>query len=489
MKIKDKSVKILYAMCDINSIARDGIISDEYIEQPDKLNQQKLCEIKIIQPFFSEIDSSDYKLSKLKESREIYIENKKYNIEFYKTIHKTGIEIILIKNIELFCNYSEHVRRDKEDPENILPIAFFNHAVIQYLLCDIYQPDILNCCGWETGLIPLLKNEIFVSTKKLKKMQVSFSVFNLSSQGVYDQKFFSRLAVPWSFFNVQELEFWGRFSFLKSGLLFSDAIILLGFSKKDNIFDEDFSCGLGGVMANCYKKISYVPIGVDKRWNPIYDPYLLHNYTLNTISEKKKNKDKFLKKIKFHCKDKDKPLVAIFGYLTPFQEDINFEKFFDVISELEANFVIIGETNQKIFEICNDCNDQLLDNCHFVSSYDNCFIHQMLGSVDMILLPSYNKFFPFIHLYALQYGTVSIISKYFANSFAVSDFQKNQSIGNGFIINGKSLYAVLAKLISAINMVYFENKYIKIIKNMSACNLEWNMTLDKLHKIFFKLKR
>lgn len=87
-------------------------------------------------------------------------------------------------------------------------ILFFDKAVLSMLPVIGFQPDIIHCHDWETGLIPVyLKNE-FQGDMFFWGMKSVMTIHNLKFQGVWDIKTMQGLTgLPASLFTPDKLEY------------------------------------------------------------------------------------------------------------------------------------------------------------------------------------------------------------------------------------------------------------------------------------------
>ncbi|MFN2644937.1 MAG: glycogen synthase, partial [Burkholderiales bacterium] len=81
-----------------------------------------------------------------------------------------------------------------------------------------WRPEILHCNDWPTALAP-----VYLHFEGRRAGSV-MTVHNLAFQGLYDASLLGRLELPPATFAIEGLEFYGRLSFLKGGLVYADAI-------------------------------------------------------------------------------------------------------------------------------------------------------------------------------------------------------------------------------------------------------------------------
>jgi len=75
-----------------------------------------------------------------------------------------------------------------------------------------WQPDIVHCNDWQSGLTPVLLHQYAVRPKTV------FTIHNLAYQGIFSRETFEQLQLPEALWSFDGLEFHGNFSFIKGGI-------------------------------------------------------------------------------------------------------------------------------------------------------------------------------------------------------------------------------------------------------------------------------
>ena len=136
-----------------------------------------------------------------------------------------------------------------------------------------WRPDIVHCNDWQSALIP-----VFLADSQDAPKTV-FTIHNLAYQGLFSHETFRALGLPDSLWRYEFLEFHGQLSFIKGGLVFSDAITTVSPSYADEIQTPWFGNGLEGLLRHKSSRLHGILNGIDTRqWNPEADPHLEFHY-------------------------------------------------------------------------------------------------------------------------------------------------------------------------------------------------------------------
>jgi len=148
-----------------------------------------------------------------------------------------------------------------------------------------WRPEIVHCNDWPTALAP-----VYLHFERSRAASV-MTVHNLAFQGLFDARLLERLELPRASFAVEGLEFYGKLSFLKGGLVYGDAITTVSPTYAREIQTEEFGCGLDGVLRERRGALRGILNGIDAEiWNPMNDPRIAERYSWTSLEKKAANK-------------------------------------------------------------------------------------------------------------------------------------------------------------------------------------------------------
>jgi starch synthase len=148
-----------------------------------------------------------------------------------------------------------------------------------------WRPEIVHCNDWPTALAP-----VYLHFEHAHAGTV-MTVHNLAFQGLFDAGLLERLELPRATFAVEGLEFYGKLSFLKGGLVYADALTTVSPTYAREIQTEEFGCGLDGVLRERRERLRGITNGIDTdTWNPMSDPRIVERYSWTSLEKKTANK-------------------------------------------------------------------------------------------------------------------------------------------------------------------------------------------------------
>ena len=285
-------MKVLLATSEEAPILKTGGLGDVAGSQPATLNE-KGVDARVILPLYNCIPQ-EYK-DKMKYIDHIYIDMawRKQYVGIMELEYE-GIKFYFIDNEGYFGGFTPYgdIFGDVEK------FAFFSKAVLEALPHMYYQPDIIHCHDWQTGLVPVYLENIYKKNVFYQNMKTVFTIHNLQFQGRWNLKAVKDITgLPDALFTPDKLESYGEGNYLKGGSVYADAVTWVSPTYGYEITTPDGGEGLDGLIRSNSYKLSGIINGIDyNEYNPKADPKIAYLYDANDLEEgKRKNKQALLK--------------------------------------------------------------------------------------------------------------------------------------------------------------------------------------------------
>ncbi len=157
-----------------------------------------------------------------------------------------GITYYFIDNEEYFTCDSPYgdLRFDIEK------FCFFDKAVLSMLPLIDFQPDLIHCHDWQTGLIPVYLRTEFQGDMFFWGMRSIMTIHNLHLQGICEMETMMGLTgLPAELFTLDKLEYYSNANILKGGLVYADYITTDSESYAEEIQTPSGGEGLDGILS------------------------------------------------------------------------------------------------------------------------------------------------------------------------------------------------------------------------------------------------
>lgn len=274
-----------------------------------------------------------------------------------------------------------------------------------------WQPDVVHCHDWQTGLVPALLH------REASPPRTLFTIHNLSYGGYFPYPLFESLDLDPAWWHFERLEFYGMLSMLKAGIVFADQVTTVSPSYAEEICSEEQGFGLHGALQLRRRagRLHGVLNGIDNQvWNPARDPYLDYPYSSSRgrVAQKMRTKLQVLEQYgaEHPALLAKKPL---FGFVGRLVEQKGIDLFLQVIPQMirdsDACFVVLG-AGSHIFEEKLRVLAAAFDQRLFVQiGYSESLAHRLVAASDIFLMPSRFEPCGLNQMYSLAYGTPPVV--------------------------------------------------------------------------------
>ncbi len=266
-----------------------------------------------------------------------------------------------------------------------------------------WQPDVVHCNDWQTGLIPAL-----LSLHPQRPATV-FTVHNLAYHGYFHPSEFEKLDLPQALWGINGLEFYGGLSFIKGGLTYSDMINTVSPTYAQEIRTNHFGYGLEGLLEHRADRLQGILNGVNyKEWNPATDEHLKHHYDSKNLAGKAECKRALQTQFGLPKKS-DTPLFGLVGRLV---EQKGIDLVLDIIPRLvehDAQLVLLGTGDKRFEQALKQAHAKYPHHVSVHIGYNESIAHQIEAGADIFLMPSRFEPCGLNQIYSLRYGTVPIV--------------------------------------------------------------------------------
>ncbi|MDT8419309.1 MAG: glycogen synthase GlgA [Desulfuromonadales bacterium] len=272
-----------------------------------------------------------------------------------------------------------------------------------------WQPDVVHCHDWQTGLVPAWLQLEPVHPRTL------FTIHNLAYAGLFPYELFHGLGLPEAWWHFSGLEFYNNLSMLKAGIVCADQLTTVSPSYAEEICRPEQGFGLHEALQQRLKQgqLHGIINGMDSAvWNPATDPLIPYHYSAKRgrVAQKKRNKQVLLERMGGGPAN---PEVPLFGFVGRLVEQKGIDLITAVIPFLiesgEACFAIVG-TGQAVYEQQLRLLAEQYPRRVFVHiGYSEVLAHLVEAGADLFLMPSRFEPCGLNQMYSQAYGTPPVV--------------------------------------------------------------------------------
>ena len=205
------------------------------------------------------------------------------------------LTVYLFESDQLFATRNPYGDENGPYADNWRRYAAFARAMLASLEKLGFNPDIIHCLDWTTGMIPLFHQIEYVEKQPdhpVSRAGTFFAIHNLAIQGAFEREILPKIGVPHKYFRASEgMELGGKVNFLKTGAEFATIIGTHSASHAQKIQELDRGYGLETTFAARKKELVGITNGIDYHaWDPEHDSLLPSPFSATNLAGKKRCK-------------------------------------------------------------------------------------------------------------------------------------------------------------------------------------------------------
>ncbi|MEP7235140.1 MAG: glycogen synthase GlgA, partial [Ignavibacteriota bacterium] len=375
-------------------------------------------------------------------------------------------------------------------PDNDERFITFSHAVLGLCKRLLWKPDIIHCNDWQTGLIPLYLKAAMKDDPFFRGTKTVFTIHNLAYQGIFPAASYEKTGLPLEYFNPNGAEYYGNFSFVKTGIAFADAITTVSETYAQEILTPEFGCGMEGLLNKRKKDLHGITNGIDLTiWDPEKDMNIVKRYTADTLEAKEDCKIDL-------CESMGIPYMKgtpIIGLIARFVTQKGLDLLLEIMEQIiksGAQLVILG-SGDKQYETFFE--KQMKKHPKHVGVYlgfhDN-FAHKIEAGADIFIMPSAYEPCGLNQMYSMRYGTVPVARRTGGLADTITDplDATKKNLPTGFLFDkydGKSFWKALERAMGVYKK--HPNKWRELQRNGMAQDFSWNLSALKYAELYEKI--
>ena len=346
-----------------------------------------------------------------------------------------------------------------------------------------WQPDIVHCNDWQTGLVPALLSQAPVKPVTL------FTIHNLAYRGLFSQQSFFELGLPNEFWHHEKLEFYGQLSFIKGGLAFADAITTVSPRYAQEIQTPEFGCGLDGLLRARSQHLNGILNGIDMdEWNPGTDKLIHQTYNRRTINQKNNNKMHLQAQIGLPISELT-PMLGFIGRLVEQKGVDLLLKQMTQLLALDCQLVILGSGISHYEEALLQIAQQHPNKVSLTLGYNETFAHQIEAAADIFLMPSVFEPCWLNQMYSLRYGTIPVVHSVggLCDTIIEQPLDVIDDTSNGFVFHKATAEDLHDAIKRTFNCYQQPEKWKKLQQNAMKQDFSWEKSAKMYEKIYEQL--
>jgi starch synthase len=465
-------IKVLFAASEVAPFAKVGGLADVLGALPRTLTAQG-CDARVILPLYKNIKQNRTDILHFHGWRMVKMGWRSLYAGLYSCV-LDGVTYYFVDN-EYYFHFEQVYVEYTFDIERF---CFFQRAVLDFMgeFLD-FQPDILHCNDWQTGMMPLLLEAQYKSKGIHTNVKTVYTIHNLKYQGIHGiDTIKDYLELPDRYFTDELLVKDGAVNFMKAGIVFSNSVTTVSPTYAYEIMTDYYGEGLQNTLQKQAYKVSGILNGIDdKEFNPATDKMIPACYSFPDYLEGKAACKAAIQKKLGLAVNAGAPLCVMISRLV---DQKGLDLILRVLDEMlfdGMQVAILGTGDSYYEKALSDIAKMHPQKMCASITYNNELAHSLYAAADIYLMPSLFEPCGLSQMIAMSYGTIPVARETGGLKDTIIPYNEYTGEGNGFTFANINAHEFLFVTKYACDLYRHSRKvWAGLIRNAMVGDYSWD---------------
>ncbi len=385
-----------------------------------------------------------------------------------------NVKYVFFKNDTLFSRIGIYGSGTFDYADNDLRYATFCQAAMNYIKYHDIPADVLHSHEWSTALIPVYKNVNYADMD----CKTILTIHSSENIGVFSKFCLESINLPWSLYNINELEYFDGVCFLKGGVVHADYVTTVSPTFANELSKQESGLGLDWLFSKHSNKLGGVLKGINYS---ILDPEngetTVANFSVDDISGKEKCRQHICEKYGLN------PELPVISHVSSFAPTKGVELILDALpdmAKMDANIILLGYNVNPANNTIVCTKNELYDNVRIMMEEETDALIDLFAATDIILAPSLYEPRGEQVMVGVRYGAIPVVRDTGGLADVVSEAVKS---GVGFIFEDFKREAMYSALKDAVE-IYNSNRREEAVKKLMSLEYSSKNTAKQYRKLY-----
>ncbi len=402
-----QAVSAVHLTAEYHPFARTGGMA-EAVSGLAEFQYRAGLDVSVFLPLYRTVRDVDPDLHPVGSPFTVQVGPRTEEARIFRSAERTdGPRVYFIEHREYFNRPGIYGEQAVDYPDNARRFALFALAALSALPRLVKPPFVLHAHDWHTALAPVYLRGVLGTERFGGQVPAVMSIHNPGYQGHFPPEVMPDLGLPWTLYNWQQLEWYGKANFLKGGLVFSDCAVTVSPTQALELRTPGGGFGLHDVFTGMGDRLVGILNGIDQSvWTPALDGQITAPYTATNLEGKRRCKAALQRSFGLPQR-KRVPLFGMTGRLVA-QKGLDVILESRALLELDAQFVFLGGGEAKyetaLVELAQSAPDRIGVQLDFTDRLE----HRLMAGADLFLMPSIYEPCGLTQMRAQRYGALPV---------------------------------------------------------------------------------
>jgi starch synthase len=480
-------MKIMLVAAEVAPLAKTGGLADVAGSLPKALKALG-HDIRIILPAYPAIDIASMGFENTGKTVQVRAGDKTDVGEIFEG--KLGEVIVYLIKCDSFFNrpgiYGPPGGGDF--PDNASRFSFFCNATLETLKVLSFQPEIIHCNDWHTGLIPGLLRTRYKQDPFYQTIRTLYTIHNLGYQGVFSLTDLEGLGLDPCLLTENGYLHESKANFMKGGIMLADALNTVSPNYAREIQTADCGFGLNQFISQRREQVFGILNGIDyEEWNPVVDPYLTKTFSVNSLKNKEENKLALQRELGLNA-DVSTPVLGLVSRLAEQKGiDLLVQALPILLQNTNLQFVGLGTGENKYEDMLQELAKEYPRQMRIELHYNEILAHRIYAGSDLLVIPSRYEPCGLSQMISLRYGTIPIARATGGLADTVVDYSPLTGKGNGFVFENQNREELQIAVQRALKVFSNETVWGELMVRAMQLDYSWKNSALEYLALYYKI--
>jgi starch synthase len=322
--------------------------------------------------------------------------------------------------------------------------------------------------------LPLYLKAAYAWDRLFERTRTVLTIHNIGYQGVFPSETLQQLGfgAHAHLLHQDDLRA-GKLNYLKTGLIYADALTTVSETYAREIQTQDYGMGLQDLLRARADSIVGIVNGVDySEWDPATDIKIPQRYSARDLGGKRLCRERLLARMKLAPSSR----APVFGVVSRLTAQKGFELLPEALPALlkhDVRLCVLGSGEERYEQYFHWLHGAHPGKVSFWAGYDDELAHWIEAGSDLFLMPSLYEPCGLNQMYSLRYGTAPIVRRTGGLADTVVPFDRASKRGTGFLFDEFSAQALTGAIRNALECFQDPDAWRALIQNGMAADFSW----------------
>lgn len=476
----DRPLKILVLAAECTPFVKTGGLADVIGALPKAVKSMG-HDVRVTIPRYGRIDRAQFHLTEAVASFPVPMDSQTEKASILQTTMGGDVPVYMVENAKYYDRDGIYMY-----PDDAERFVFFCRAALEMLKRLDWQPDVIHCHDWHTGIVPNLLKTIYADDPFFAGTATVYTFHSLAYQGIFGYRVLEIAGIDeYGFIYHPEMADLSEVvDLMGRGVYFADMISTVSEQYAREVLTPEYGERLDPILRERQDRLVGILNGIDYEvLNPATDPYLTTSYDLDHLDKRVENKVALQKEAGLP-QDANKPLIGMVSRLTDLKGLDILSKVLEPLLQLDLQFVLLGTGDQHYHDLFTKAARAFPAKAAVFLTFNAALTQKIHAGSDMYLMPSRVEPCGTGQMIAMRYGSVPIVRATGGLADTVKEYDPRTDEGNGFVFGPYEPWALFAAVVRATESYKYGERWVALQRRNMQLDFSWDASARKYVSLY-----